>query len=340
MVKESHVLFLMLALLMTFGLSACSSEKAAEKDTEPEAIEAATDEEQGSGFFEGEPSPVPEQETDNTEEQTEAAQPDEAENTNNIGDIGTDAEEAAVENPAEENVSFTVQNPGWGVGYHDELVNEGLPDRLPFSLVQQDIEKKDWIDPAAWSEKSGIALPEDLPYSDEAYAYESVNDGNSFGVSLTDLAKGNKCFIDLSEFQNPSDNGGGDSGEFAQELEVFYAKALENVLYVSLAHRTYASAGPHTAFILAVDLEDGTLLWMSEEQVANAKNFVVLEDAILCGYGFTNEKDYLYALYRENGQLWRTWDVASAPEYLILDEDTLYLITYNTAYQFSIEPVE
>lgn len=68
------------------------------------------------------------------------------------------------------------------------------------------------------------------------------------------------------------------------------------MLYVNIGHSTYAGAAPSTGYMIAVDMDDGSVLWMSDPQVANGKSFAKIYDNIVCGYGFTDEPDYIYIL--------------------------------------------
>jgi hypothetical protein len=45
------------------------------------------------------------------------------------------------------------------------------------------------------------------------------------------------------------------------------------------------------------------LLWRSPAQVANANDFVLLNDTVVTGYGYTAEPDYLYAIDRATGKV-------------------------------------
>ena len=67
---------------------------------------------------------------------------------------------------------------------------------------------------------------------------------------------------------------------------------------------TNGYAQPDTCFMFAYDLEDNKLLWRSADQTYNSMNFIVKDNVILCGYGFTSEDDYLYQLdlHTENSE--------------------------------------
>ena len=70
--------------------------------------------------------------------------------------------------------------------------------------------------------------------------------------------------------------------------------------------------------------------------LANSRNFVVGEDTIICGYGFTEEDDYLYILSRHSGAVLEKRKLRTAPDYFIPMGDALYVLTYDTAYEYKI----
>ena len=109
---------------------------------------------------------------------------------------------------------------------------------------------------------------------------------------------------------------------------------IRGVLYVSIGHRTYASAAPSTGFLLAVDMEDGSVLWMSDPQVANAQSFVRIYNSIVCGYGFTDEDDYIYILDIGDGHTAGRIRVKTAPELFTLLGSYLYVACYDTGYVY------
>ena len=231
--------------------------------------------------------------------------------------------------------SHAISNPGWGMSYHDELIDDELPP-IPLKLTEVNKEKSDWIDETVWAPEHGLTLPEALPYVSGFYTLTPEVGEGVLGLTVTNSETETSTYFDLSAFLDPPDNGGGTFGEYAIP-EIGYATVYDDTLYVSLAHRTYASAQPHNAFILAIDVALGELLWKSEELVCNSRNFIVGKDAIICGYGFTNEDDYIYILRRENGKTWDKLKVASQPSYFIPADDSLYVITYNTAYEYHVE---
>jgi hypothetical protein len=116
-----------------------------------------------------------------------------------------------------------------------------------------------------------------------------------------------------------------------------WAEVSEGVLYVSNAHRTFAeSSGGLNAYMTAIDLKTLQVLWRSEPLVANAESFVLRGDAVITGYGFTEEDDFIYILDRMTGVILEKIPVPSAPEYLYADGDRLYVRCYDTDLVFSI----
>jgi outer membrane protein assembly factor BamB len=92
--------------------------------------------------------------------------------------------------------------------------------------------------------------------------------------------------------------------EFVYEQVVYANHAEDGKLYVETAHQTYAkSSYGRNGYLQAIDPKRGKLLWRSPAQVANAYNFVLLNDTVVTGYGYTAEPDYLYAVDRATGKV-------------------------------------
>jgi hypothetical protein len=125
-------------------------------------------------------------------------------------------------------------------------------------------------------------------------------------------------------------------GEFTV-METRWAQAIGDTLFVSHAHRTYArSSGGHNAYVSALSLSDGTLLWRTQPLVSNAEECVFSEGNLLCGYGFTAEPDFLYLLDARTGQVIQKVKLASGPEHLYLRGDDVFVRAYDTDYVFEL----
>ncbi len=117
--------------------------------------------------------------------------------------------------------------------------------------------------------------------------------------------------------------------EFVYE-QVTWAKEAAGVLYVETAHSTYArSSYGLNGYLNAVDVRRKKLLWRSPALVANAANFVLSDGVIVSGYGFTAERDYLYAVDRANGHVVGRILLPSAADRIVRHGDTLTVDTYD-----------
>ena len=94
-------------------------------------------------------------------------------------------------------------------------------------------------------------------------------------------------------------------------------------------------AQPNTCFLFAYDLDQDELVWRSADQSYNSMNFLVKGDIILCGYGFTEEDDYLYQINRNTGEIIDRLLLKKKPDLLIEQDGKLYVHTYS--YDYVIE---
>ncbi len=117
--------------------------------------------------------------------------------------------------------------------------------------------------------------------------------------------------------------------EFVYE-ETVYVKEAAGLLFVETAHSTFAkSSSGQNAYLNAVDLKTRKLRWRSPALVANAGNFVLLNDTIVSGYGFTDEPDYLYAIDRASGRVKGRLLLPSSPERIARHGNVLTVDTYD-----------
>lgn len=125
---------------------------------------------------------------------------------------------------------------------------------------------------------------------------------------------------------------------FVQELGEHYgvwAKLEDKVLYINRYYNGYASKD--TNYIMAIDMQTGNILWRSKDQTADARNFIVKEDVIVCAYGFTAEEDYIYQLDKKTGRIVSETKLAFMADFLIEQDDKLYVHTYNRDYEFTMK---
>lgn len=103
------------------------------------------------------------------------------------------------------------------------------------------------------------------------------------------------------------------------------------------ANVTNGYAQPDTCFMFAYDLEDNKLLWRSADQTYNSMNFILKDNVILCGYGFTSEDDYLYQLDLHTGEILSRLKLKKQPDLLVYQDHMLYVHTYSYNYTIEIE---
>ncbi len=119
--------------------------------------------------------------------------------------------------------------------------------------------------------------------------------------------------------------------------EPYWAWDDGGVLYVSIGHPTYArSSSGQNAYLLAFEMTTGKLMWKSAPLVSNAGNFILHGGAIISGYGFTAEPDFLYTIDKRTGKTLSRIPLATGPEAIIQKEDRLFVRTYDTDYVFRI----
>ena len=231
---------------------------------------------------------------------------------------------------------FVIECPDWEVPY----IADGIFDTRTASPVKLSEVSKDssiCLFEEDWSAETGIPLPGDLygeGYSDDAYYYYADNSADEGRLAVEISEMGTYDFVGTYDFSNylytPT------PGNAYTTLYIPYAAIYDGVLYTEIAHLTYSEDQPCTGFVVAVEVETGKLLWRSEMLLANGRNFLVGEDTIICGYGFTDEDDYLYILSRHSGAVLEKRKLKTGPDYFIPVDDSLYVLTYDTVYQYLV----
>lgn len=225
------------------------------------------------------------------------------------------------------------------------------------TLEQVSSKPNEITDLGAWFERNGLELPERGPAS----LPDSVPRQLQEGLLVRAFEAGDSLFLlygqteidarslvavdprtyefrygyDLQGWRNPPDLEG---NELTLQ-EITWAVEEDGILYVAIGHRTYAKeSGGRNAYVTAIDPRTDRILWRSRPLVANTRNFLVLGDLILTGYGFTAEPDYLYLLDRATGEVVGRHPVKSAPEHILPKDGLLYVRCYNTDDVFRLRP--
>jgi hypothetical protein len=118
---------------------------------------------------------------------------------------------------------------------------------------------------------------------------------------------------------------------------VVYVHGLFREVFVSTAINGYArEVGGKTGYLSLLNWISGKLIWHAGPRVANAQNFALLENVVICGYGFTGEPDALYVLDVFTGKTLQTIPLASAPELIVPKDKKVYVRCYNRDYVFGV----
>lgn len=278
-------------------------------------------------------------------QKTEQDTGEEAAKQETEGNVQEDAEETAQDAGLQETEDdgtaggysgepFRVNNPG-GEYYYEGGEAVSNPQTLTLTKISE--KANQIIDEEAWLTENDLTRP-GFPYEDDRYRYEVYGD-NGFDVYLLKLYDKNTgeltADLDFTDYRYANDFAPEDAGFVGQRI--CYARAKDGVLYVATAHNTYAGSSPHTAYVTAVDLTDFHVIWKTEPLMCNAYSFEILCDALVCGYGFTAEDDFLNIIDLGTGKLWEQIPIKSMASYIIWKDDTLYVRTYDTDYMFSAE---
>lgn len=220
------------------------------------------------------------------------------------------------------------------------------------------IDEKQWVmsnhlslniyDVGSYSQIPGEVLPSEIgsryanliltkAFYDDSYIYCTYGSDYSEGYILNIYDKATnilKYSLDFSNYEYAPEYNKQDY-EFVKQ-RVVWASLKNNILYVSHGHSTYAASSNYeNAYITAIDITNYSILWNSEPLVCNTNNFIIYGNYILCGYGFTDEKDYLYQISLDSGKILDQEKLKTAPEYLALQDDKLYVRCYDMDYVYS-----
>jgi len=221
---------------------------------------------------------------------------------------------------------FIVENPGWKRYVSGGAHSGGYETTLTKVSEESYLYAEDWLT------SYNMSIPVLGRYA-YGYTYIPYPEYPATQITLRD-EEGNDKTFDFSQFVTAPDINYSDPFSDMTDEYIHYALEDGGVLYVNIGHSTYAGAAPSTGYMIAVDMDDGSVLWMSDPQVANGKSFAKIYDNIVCGYGFTDEPDYIYILDAGDGHTVNRMSVKTAPSYFTLLGSYLYVACYDTGYVF------
>ncbi len=239
---------------------------------------------------------------------------------------------------------YMIENPSW-----EYYCTDGRqPASKHVKLVPYKSEANEIIDDDVWFGYIGEEKPDVNSRSDDDYTYNFYGGEYYSGhvLEIDDKKTGETvAVLDMSEMFYPDNPASDEDLKFVDE-NLRHAVSENGILYVCMAHSTYAESASHNAYIMALDMNDEfRMVWKTEPLTCNAANFVIYGDDIICGYGFTAEPDYIYVLDKSTGARVDTIKVKTGPDYFYVKEGEilglkvpiLYVRTYDMNYEFMLQ---
>lgn len=255
-----------------------------------------------------------------SEEAAEETKPTEREKEELL--LEEEQEEISKEEVQEEQILETkiVELDFTGIG---ETYAEGeMTQPLKIRIESKEENGIDWA--YEWYDRMSLSLPmmgtEWNQFYDDHYIYKWVSDGI---LQIADWEDEHKIYYEVSI---PTDKWYVNGNNAYLEDGILYAGSIFN-----------GYATENSCFMFAYDLQQDRLLWRSADQTYNSMNFIVKGDVILCGYGFTDEKDYIYQLDKNTGRVLDRLSLYKMPDLLVEKGGKLYVHTYSYDYVLSIE---
>lgn len=167
------------------------------------------------------------------------------------------------------------------------------------------------------------------------YVYGDTYDVNQTVMIITDRECQNvKYSIDLSSWAHgPKEVV---DPEYTR-ISVGYAMVENGILYIGHWHRTFAdSSQGKNGYITAIDLATMKQLWTTLPLTCNS-SFDITGNSIVCGYGFTDEPDFVYVVDKTTGKRKQTIKVLNGPDDIVVKGKRVYVRTYSYDYLFTFK---
>lgn len=156
------------------------------------------------------------------------------------------------------------------------------------------------------------------PLKNDAYFFEAVlftKNGNiKWNLNLND-------FIDY---------------EYSTEIQDI--KYDNELIYFNAACKSYSMESEgKCSKLICLDPDLKKVVWETDDLTSN-DIIIMNESIIVCSYGFTKEKAYLFLINKHNGKIIDKVRMSPKPEYLELKENSLFVVDYNFfVHKFLIE---
>ena len=318
-----------LGLLATLSLSACNKATEDQKASE-EASSASENAEAQHQDPKGDAEAAK-----NGAEAKDDAKPSELSAEADSAESAEHADDQAIKDAAgdaeRKDPNLTVD--GLHVYHVDVLPTEGLArpkaeKHVSFKVL--DKKKSKWLDPDTWIIQNSFEKPQ-IPNISEGYLIEGDPEAEyGYMHSALLITSADKKYV-FDFYSHTLQHNNNDVYPYIK-----YATIYNGIIYAEIAHNNYTKDNPHTGFVIALNFE-GKVLWISKEQVCNSNNFVILDNTIVCGYGFTREPDHVYMLDVNTGEHVGDLSLSNKADYFLIRDNIMYILGYNTEYTFEIK---
>lgn len=110
-------------------------------------------------------------------------------------------------------------------------------------------------------------------------------------------------------------------------LEIGDMRCVDGIVYFNEACQSYAKkAKGRCSSLVAFDPTSTEVEWRTKNLVSRGP-FLVLDQYIVSGYGFTAEKDFVYIVRRSDGEVVGKVSLERGHEALAIEGDTLLVMT-------------
>jgi hypothetical protein len=127
------------------------------------------------------------------------------------------------------------------------------------------------------------------------------------------------------------------SALFPSILRLCGLEVRADYVYFNAAYNDFAElTNDSTGYLYCLDISNSTMVWATKNLVSSYYGFMLYDDYILTGYGFTNEDDFLYVIDRFTGEIVQSIPITTAHEHIVVKGSFCFVRTYNTNYIFSV----
>ena len=119
-------------------------------------------------------------------------------------------------------------------------------------------------------------------------------------------------------------------------VEIQDIRYQDGKLYFNEACATYArEAGGQCSWLVRLDPVWQEVDWRTPPLTSN-NIFILHAGYVIAGYGFTAEPDAVYLIDQRTGRIRARADLDTAHSYLEVQDNRLYVVTYNSLYTFAL----